>query len=182
MTSKKEYECGPGRSVKEIADKLAAWLPKLLKRYEIRKVCDFGCGDLYWMDMVEFDGEYVGYDEVIRKSAIERAKKRGWKLREANIFDQDIEPCDLAIVKDVFIHYSDKACLQLLQKVKSKAKYLLSESHNAHEWPRPTKHQKTADGKRYVCSASATNLREILGEPMEQVEILPGKIMGIWKL
>lgn len=177
-----EYECGPGRNAKEIADKLVAWLPPLLKKYEIDTICDLGCGDLYWMERVEFGGEYCGIDEVIRKSAIDRAGKRGWLLIEDNIFTCDLPACDLAIVKDVFIHYSDKACNELLRRVKETATYLLSESHNAHQWPRPTKHQKTEDGKRYGCAASATNLREILGEPLEQVEIIPGKIIGLWRL
>ena len=177
-----DYECGPGKTAKEIADKLADWLPPLLKKYEIKTICDLGCGDLYWMERIEFDGEYCGYDEVIRKSAVRRAKERGWHLKEADIFKEEIWKCDLAIVKDVFIHYSDKAVVELIKKVKAKATYLLAESHDVHVWPRHTQHQKQEDGKRYGCAAFATNLRVLLGEPIESVNILPNKIMGIWRL
>jgi len=172
------YECGPGRSAEETSSLLKEWLPPLLEKYDIRTICDLGCGDLFWFSELGFDGEYRGYDEVIRDSAKERAAERGWYLQQANIFEDHFEVCDLAIVKDVFIHYDDKACLTLLRKIKGKAQYLCAESHDSHTWPRQATHVKVPDGKRYERSANATNLTKVLGPWIEAVEVASAKRFG----
>ena len=165
------YECGPGKEVDGVIPILVEWLNPLLEKYEIRKILDLGCGDLFWASQLEFDGEYVGYDEVIRESAKARAEERKWGIREDDIFSCELDFSDLVIIKDVLIHYGSDECLRLLAKAKRSGKYLCAESHYMHDWPRDTKHHKTEDGKVYACKANKTNLREILGEPIEEVEI-----------
>lgn len=186
------YECGPERGAALIADILVEWLPPLLEKYGIWEIVDLGCGDLYWFSQIPFEGIYDGYDETVRASAWHRMKEEGrenWALHKADIFVDEFKPCDLCIVKDVFIHYSDEKVLKLLGRIKERSVYLLAESHFKHAWPRPTRHHKIEDGRRYTCLGNDTNLIELLGDPIEQVEILPEgsgkhgrKIMGIWVL
>ena len=184
-----KYECGPGSSAKKIADILVEWLPPILDKYKILEICDLGCGDLFWFSRIDFRGIYRGYDEVIREAARKRLRN-GWELHAADIFTDYIALCDMAIVKDVFIHYGSEEVMELLQRVKDRAKYLLADSHFKHAWPRATTHQKTEDGRRYGCSGNDTDLTNILGKPLEKVEILSEaeggrhgrKIMGLWDM
>ena len=178
-----EYECGPERNAESIAKILVEWLDPLLQDYKIETICDLGCGDLFWACRLKFDGKYFGYDEVIREVAKNRAKHKGWSIKKADIFTEDIEDCDLVIVKDVFIHYSDEMCLRLLTKIKNYAKYLLAESDYGHLWPRPTRHQTVDRDRRYYCQGSLTDLTKVIGEPLEVVDIIPKKKrMAIWDL
>ena len=193
LMTEEKYECGPGRNAKQIADILAEWLPPILEKYKIQEIIDLGCGDLYWFAQIPFKGIYRGYDEVIRKSALKRLEslnRESWSLHQADVMVDYFGSCDMAIVKDVFIHYGSMEIMELLRRLQDKATYLLAESHSRHSWPRATTHRKTEDGRIYDCAGNSTNITKLVGEPLEQVEILSEakgrshgrKIVGLWNI
>ena len=76
--NKQESASGYGSSLK-VAQPSIDFINKIIKKYNITKIVDLGCGDWNWMQYVNLDNiNYVGYDaspEIIKNNKEKYSKK-----------------------------------------------------------------------------------------------------------
>jgi SAM-dependent methyltransferase len=113
---------GPGSSVKTTI-KYRRFLTKILKKYKIKTVLDFGCGKWEHLDKIDWRGiSYTGVDVV--PEVIEFNKEFETDFRKFLLSPTEIGIFDLVIIKDVFQHLSFKEIFKVLELV-SLSKYFL---------------------------------------------------------
>lgn len=93
----------------------------------IKSVLDFGCGDWQFSKLIDWDRvEYLGVDlvsSVVEANNIKYSRENIKFLRFEDF--ESLPSCDLVICKDVLQHVSVDLCINYIEKLKTKAKYLL---------------------------------------------------------
>jgi len=97
--------------------KLVKDINLVIKKNNIKTVCDFGCGDFQIMKHLDFENiKYTGIDivEFIIKTNIENYKHDNIDFK--NTYDK-VENFDLVIIKDVLQHHTDYFVINKLQQL-----------------------------------------------------------------
>ena len=116
-----------GGSAIEVTQEYRDLLSKFIKDKAITSVVDLGCGYWAFNDYVEWNGaNYIGIDVVDAVQDYNRlnVKQPNCKFITDNILTCKIPKCDLLIIKDVMIHWTN-AEVQTFFKRKINAKYIL---------------------------------------------------------
>jgi len=128
-----ESGSGEGSEV-EHTKPLRNWLVKAIPKYQIRKFVDAPCGDFNWMRFVlpEVDVEYYGYDIV--KAVVNKNKEmysgQNVHFEVANICKDELQRCDLLMVRDCLFHLSFEDINKFLENIaRIDYKYLLTTTH-----------------------------------------------------
>lgn len=117
--------CGWGSQL-EHTQEIREYLPRIIKSYGITSINDAGCGDLCWMQTLDFEGvSYKGYDVCERHTWL-ALREVGWDLSILDITSEDMRPADLVICRDVFIHLPNDMILKALDRFKRQHKFLLT--------------------------------------------------------
>jgi hypothetical protein len=107
----KEYNgtSGDGSDVKYNIDTYIPFIKDFIKKNNIHKIIDLGCGDFRCGPYIynDINVNYIGYDtylKVINKNIIEHGK---YRFKHLDFFanKEDIESGDLCIIKDVLQHW-----------------------------------------------------------------------------
>lgn len=97
------------------------FLQKFLKKYRIRSVLDFGCGDWQFSRLIDWAGlRYVGVD-LVRPVISRNREAYGAPHIEFQVFEGEVDrlpAADLIIVKDVLQHWSNEAIRSFLPTLK----------------------------------------------------------------
>jgi 2-polyprenyl-3-methyl-5-hydroxy-6-metoxy-1,4-benzoquinol methylase len=105
-------------------------IPKLIEKFNIKKVLDIPCGDYNWMSNVDLHGvDYIGADIV--EGLIEENKKKfeGTKFEVLDITKDKLPKVDLIFARDVLGHFDYFNIHKALSNmVDSGSKYLLTTS------------------------------------------------------
>ena len=113
---------------------IRAHLPKLFKKFNIKKLFDAPCGDFNWMSEVlkKCEIDYLGADIVNDIIVINKIKYENDKIRFKKLdirFDK-LPESDLMICRDCLFHFSNKDIFLFLENfLSSEIKYLLMTSH-----------------------------------------------------
>lgn len=106
---------------------LIGWLQFFLKKYSIKSVVDYGCGDWQWMQFVNLaEVSYRGVDIV--DSVIEANKL---KYSQSNVtftsgsILANVQETELAFLKDVLMHLPNQEVKEILDQVIKKSKYVV---------------------------------------------------------
>lgn len=106
-------------STKECTAEYLKFLEMIVRKYDIKSIVDYGCGDWQMLSNYKFDlsQTYYGYDLV--KSVIDRNKEkyeRGninfYLLRDINDIQKNK---DLIMIKDVLQHWDNSNIIYFLQ-------------------------------------------------------------------
>jgi SAM-dependent methyltransferase len=103
------------------------FIEKFLIANNIKSVLDFGCGDWQFSRLINWGNvQYNGVDLVASVVESDNARFKNENIN-FTVFSNidDLPSCDLVICKDVLQHISLELCIQYLEKLKNKAKYLL---------------------------------------------------------
>lgn len=112
---------GTGSKMSRNNQKYIDVLQSVLDGYEIKTVCDVGCGDWEFTQHIDFgDRKYLGIDCV--KSVIEankiKFKRKNVKFEHRVIGDSYIpEGYDIVIIKDVIQHWTDEDIINYFTKI-----------------------------------------------------------------
>jgi len=110
-----ETRCGAGSTV-EYTENIRRQLPDLLKRLNVKRMIDAGCGDRNWISKVDLGVEYIGIDIVPELADI-----------HLDIAEDKLPPADLVMTRFVFNHMSTARIQRALDNID--AKYLLAGTH-----------------------------------------------------
>ena len=125
---------GPGSTL-DYTKELRKKLPIIIEKYKIKKILDAPCGDLHWMQHINFneDVEYIGGDIV--NDIIEINKNKNINLLKYSFHRMDITSdlfpkCDLWLCRAVFYHLSNHDIYRALKQfIDSNIKYILTTNH-----------------------------------------------------
>jgi hypothetical protein len=126
-----ESKSGPGSTLK-YTRVIRAELPKLIEKYEIKKLFDAPCGDFNWMPEVleNTKVDYTGADVV--REIIDLNKKRfpDRKFIHFDVTRQKFPRADLWFCRDCLFHLSYSDIYKALEKyLESGVPYVLTTSH-----------------------------------------------------
>jgi hypothetical protein len=115
-------------SLPENCFQLIGYLQFFLKKYSIRSLIDYGCGDWQWMQFVNLtEVKYRGVDVV--SSVIEENQTK-YSLPNVTFtsgsISSNIEETDLAFLKDVLMHLPNAEVKNILDEVLKKSKYVIA--------------------------------------------------------
>lgn len=169
--------CGWGSQLQHTVE-VRKLLPHFLQFYNIERMNDAGCGDLFWIKTIFLrDVDYQGYD-AFERATWGKLKNQGWKLEEFDIVNGVMRPCDLIMCRDVFIHLPNKDVLTALDNFRKSGKYLLATSFvgadNSIRMDAPRLQHAKLDLTKEPFN---------LGNPIGFIpEDYPHKILGLWEL
>ena len=129
----KESFSGPGSSL-ENTKNLRKQLPKILKKFKIKKILDAPCGDCNWIKFVveKTKINYIGID-IVKKCIINnksKFKNKNFKFKRLDITKDKLPKADLFICRDFMFHLSFKDNQKFLRNIKKlNAKYILLSNH-----------------------------------------------------
>jgi len=173
--------CGIG-STEVYTRKLRLFFRECIKKYDLKKVSDVGCGDLFWITLEDYDIDYTGYDDLVRETARERLKA-GWKIEKADAITNLVRKSDLIICKDVFRHHSRENITEIISNFKKSGSYYLLADYDSDDWNHGTHHKQLEDDSDYQCKGNKTDLRKYLGDPIDSVKSdFEGTYFGIWQI
>lgn len=118
---------GPGSSV-EATLPYRTLLTNLIQSLKIKSIGDIACGDMQFMSLINLGMvDYTGYDVVSKVIETDRRMFPGLRFECVDLItDTDkISPCDMMLVKDLFIHWPTEIIMDVLPKLLEKTKYLL---------------------------------------------------------
>ena len=107
--------CGGG-STMWATEAVREWLPDVVAKYGIRRVCDAGAGDLHWIQHVKWDVQYRGFDLVPRHEYVE----------QFDITKDDLPQCDLILCRMVLNHLGQERTDAVIERFRRSGKYLLA--------------------------------------------------------
>lgn len=113
------------------------FLENFMRRHNIRRVLDWGCGDWQFSKHVAWgDVLYVGVDVVpglvARLDAEYATKMRAFVLPDNLIVDLTMSVTDLIICKDVFMHLPDADVQKLLTRFARAPHALITNNRQTH--------------------------------------------------
>ena len=156
--SDKDSLSGPGSNLIQTRI-IRQEIPKLLKKYGVKKMLDAPCGDLFWMSLIkdELSGvlkTYIGGDIVpkIIKQNNQLYSSDIFSFIEIDITSDTLPNVDLVFTRDCFLHLSYLNIYRALKNYKnSKTKYLLVSTY--------TKKRKNIDVISVSLEGRAINLQ-----------------------
>lgn len=108
-------------------------LPKIIERFNIKRLFDAPCGDFNWMSQIlkDVDVDYIGSDIVEDLIVSNRKKvKNNIKFIKLDIRIDKLPASDLMICRDCLFHFSYEDIFKFLDNfLISDIKYLLLTSH-----------------------------------------------------
>jgi len=129
-----ESRSGPGSTLEQ-TENIRSEIKKLIAKYNIKSITDFGCGDLNWIHLL-FDEieQYTGCDIVQESIQTNSRKFPKYQFKCLDLAKDEIPQSDLLIVREVIGHQPLETGVEILENIrKSKCKYLLSTT-----WARKT--------------------------------------------
>ena len=124
---------GPGSEIKNTI-LIRKQIPNLLAEFNIKSLLDIPCGDFNWLKEVDLNINYLGADiveSIINKNILKYTTNSVTFTKLDITSDDIIEQFDLILVRDLFIHFSNKDIYKSLQNIKkSKSKYILTTNYN----------------------------------------------------
>lgn len=138
--NKFELACGRG-SYPKFNKMYCRLLEHMLKKYDIKSVVDYGCGNLETykdnLNWQELGIEYSGYDA--HEGCVAELKKRYPQYTFGVVELQTLPPAaDAIIVKDLLIHWFDHDITWFFEEAVKKYKYIIS-MHDTTEQGYPSK-------------------------------------------
>lgn len=131
--SSKESGSGEGSEL-EYTVPLRTWMVDAFPKYQIKKMVDAPCGDFNWMKFAvpHLNIEYFGFD-IVESVIKENKKNYGSKnihFEVANICEDNLQECDILMVRDCLFHLSYEDINQFLENLtRVNYKYLLTTTH-----------------------------------------------------
>lgn len=157
--------CGQGSTMANTAI-IRGWLPTIVDKYEIKKICDAGAGDMHWIKHVKWDVDYKPYDLIPRSD----------EVKKIDITRRMLPKCDAILCRMVLNHLwgDNDDCTRVtmaLEKFKKSARYLIA-THFVH------------GGVQRVPQFARLDLTQWLGQPIEQCRDghEPNCRLAIWEL
>ncbi|MBK7391183.1 MAG: class I SAM-dependent methyltransferase [Bacteroidetes bacterium] len=127
---------GPGSEINQ-TETLIRELNVLFKELNIVSVLDIPCGNFHWMQKVDLSKiKYVGADivtELIESNKQNYQESDRLNFQVLNLITNPLPQCDLIIVRDCLVHFSNKDILNAITIIKSSgSKYLLTTTFTNH--------------------------------------------------
>ena len=124
-----ESKSGPGSNMHNTKN-VRKILPKLFKKYKIKKVLDAPCGDFFWMRQVlnKIKIHYVGFDIVpeLIKENLKRFSNKRTNFIKLNLINKSLPSGDIIICRALLFHLSYKNIKKVLKNIiNSNTKYVL---------------------------------------------------------
>ncbi len=130
-----ESVSGTGSKIEQTKG-IAAFMPQLFRKYNIRSVLDIPCGDFNWMQHVDLSTvNYLGADIV---PGLISKNTRSYAAPHVNFFVADIikdelPKVDLVFCRDCFVHFSDNHISAAIENIKnSGAEFILTTTFPHH--------------------------------------------------
>jgi len=121
---------GTGSNMSRNNKKYIELLENIMDKYDIKTICDVGCGDWQFSQHVDFGNrKYLGVDCV--KSVIDENlknfEKKNINFQHKSIGDNYTpKGYDLVIIKDVIQHWTDEDIIKYFSKIIDDNKYVFS--------------------------------------------------------
>jgi hypothetical protein len=127
-----ESRSGTGSSLRS-TENIRIHLPKIIERFNIKRLFDAPCGDFNWMSQVlkNVDVDYIGSD-IVEDLIISNRKneKNNVKFVKLDIRIDKLPASDLMICRDCLFHFSYEDIFKFLDNyLISDIKYILLTSH-----------------------------------------------------
>ena len=127
-----ESRSGTGSSLRS-TENIRIHLPKIIERFNIKRLFDAPCGDFYWMSKVlkNVDVDYIGSD-IVEDLIVSNRKneKNNIKFFKLDIRIDKLPVSDLMICRDCLFHFSYEDIFKFLDNfLISDIKYILLTSH-----------------------------------------------------
>lgn len=124
-----QFGSGVG-SLPKYTEQYRWFLHNFIRYNNIRSVLDIGCGDWQVSSLVDWAGiDYTGIDvsSVVLSNTATFARP-GIKFFELDAIDENLPVADLAIIKDVMIHWSNADIIKFIPKLSHFKKALITNS------------------------------------------------------
>jgi SAM-dependent methyltransferase len=111
---------------------LRAALPRLLRRFDVRRFLDAPCGDFHWMQRVDFgEVQYIGADIVpaLVEDLAARYAQPGREFRQIDIVQGPIPDVDMWLCRDTLFHLPNDDVRQVLRHAAAHARYFLATTY-----------------------------------------------------
>lgn len=127
-----ESRSGTGSSLRS-TENIRIHLPKIIERFNIKRLFDAPCGDFYWMSQVlkNIDVDYIGSD-IVEDLIVSNRKheKNNIKFFKLDIRIDKLPVSDLMLCRDCLFHFSYEDIFKFLDNfLISDIKYILLTSH-----------------------------------------------------
>jgi hypothetical protein len=127
-----ESRSGTGSSLRS-TENIRVHLPKILEKFNIKKLFDAPCGDFNWMSQIlkSVKVDYLGSD-IVKDLIISNKKYENDKIKfsKLDIRVDKLPAADLMICRDCLFHFSYKDIFLFLNNfLSSDIKYILLTSH-----------------------------------------------------
>lgn len=134
--SSKESISGPGSEISSVKV-LIENLNKLISDYKIKSILDVPCGDFNWMKHVNLSKlDYIGGDiveDLISTNIKRYADFKNCSFKTIDIVNDKLPKSDIVIVRDCFVHLSNKEIKKAIENIKSSgSNFLLTTTYVDH--------------------------------------------------
>ena len=175
-----------GGSDLEQTQTLRAQLPALAQALHVHSVLDAPCGDYRWMSEVDWDlDSYVGVDivpELIERNQAQY-EAEGVTFVQADITRDRLPRADLVLVRDCFVHLSNRDIARALRTLEaSGSTYLLTTTYPGavrRNWNIASGWWRTLDLQRPPFNFPAPE--RIINEQTTHEFDKPSKSLGLWR-
>ncbi|MBI4709374.1 MAG: class I SAM-dependent methyltransferase [Candidatus Portnoybacteria bacterium] len=156
------YKGSGSGSLPSNTKKYRSFLRDYIKKNNIEKVIDIGCGDWGFSRLMDWSGmQYLGIDVV--GFIIDENKKR-WesdnvKFRCADVRKIKLPKADLIIIKDVLQHWTSKEILRFVKKIKRFPHILITNSFKGASQAMINQDIKNGEARPLDLSAPPFNLK-----------------------
>lgn len=112
---------GPGSQLDQ-TETIRKELPNIIEKLKIKSLLDLPCGDFHWMKNIDLGNiEYIGGD-IVTNLIIQnndKYKSENITFKELDLITDDLPKVDAILVRDCFIHLSEKQIKEALKNIKS---------------------------------------------------------------
>lgn len=112
---------GPGSQLDQ-TETIRKELPDIIEKLKIKSLLDLPCGDFHWIKNIDLGKiEYIGGDIVtdLVKQNNNKYKSVNITFKELDLITDDLPKVDAILVRDCFIHLSEKQIKEALKNIKS---------------------------------------------------------------
>ena len=120
---------GPGSQLEKTVT-IREEFPCIIEKFQIKTLLDLPCGDFYWMNRVNLNGvKYIGGDIVTDLIKLNNVKYQSDNIifKELDLISYSLPKVDAILVRDCFIHLSEKQIHAALKNIKTSGiKFLIT--------------------------------------------------------